>query len=347
MTELGCPDQYTVEARVRGGARVVGRLTDVQNVKWSRVLTGTSEASVVVVPRAAACQELLDRAEGWAYELAVWRGDEMVWCGPLIDKDDSGTDVTLTARDVTAWLPRRLVHDGYDTTLSDDGMDLAVVALRVLVDAFEPDDPDVIRHVSVVEAGVRINDRAVEAETVMADAELGDLVKLGLDWTVVGRRIVVFSNRRPLSRIPALGAAHFTGTLPVRVAGGDVVTRCVVQGGGVRGVAGGVHPVYGLLEKLDMQTAVGDDDDAAHAARAALYTPNMLVAGGDLGLTALAPVSIADLVPGVQCTVAGRGAAVTVATDMLLTKVAVEWTGSGEAVGVTFTEAHDRSGQVE
>jgi hypothetical protein len=339
---LGCASSYTVELRTRGGKRRAARFgRGVQRVEWNRLLTGTSSCDLEIVPRSRACARDLNVATSWAHELCVWRDGQQVWEGPLVDKEDTGSSVILTAKDLTAWLPVRIVHEGYDTTL--DPVELTALARRVLVDAYAPDDPEAVRHIQTVPAGLLVA-RAVASETVMADAELAALVKLGLDWTVVGRRIWLFSAGKPLGQIAPLTGNHFTGNLPVVEAGGAVVTRMVVQGGGVRGEAGGVHPVLGLLERLETQSLVSTVRDAESAARSGLYTPTMMLAGtADLALTPRAPVAVGQLIPGVQAQVSGKGSAVEVAADATLTKVAGLWDASGEKIAVTFVETADRS----
>lgn len=342
MSRLGCARSYVVELRTRGGrAKVAVFGQGVTGVQWSRVLTGVSEAAVTVVPRSRACARDLNRATGWAHELCVWRDGERVWEGPLIDKDDTGNEVVLTARDLSAWWAKRIVHQGYRTM--GDPVDVTRIAEAVLVDAFTPDDPDAIKGIERVPTGI-LTEREVAGESVMADADIADLVQLGMDWTVVGRRTLLFGGRAPLGRIPALSRRHFTGNLPVTEAGAGVTTRVVVQGGGVRAVAGGVHEGLGLLERIVTAGTVGTLRDAAAAALGALHTPSLMLAGdASLALTAAAPVAVGQLVPGVVARVSGRGAAVEVSTDATLSKVAAEWAAGGEKIGVTFVETGDRT----
>lgn len=341
MTALGCPDRYTVELRTRGGGTKIGALPGVTALRWARTLGETSEATIEIAPRGRACSALLDGAMGWAHEVCIWRGSEAVWEGPLIDKADTGTGVTLLARDVSAWLGKRIVHQGYDTT--GLGADLATIGVGMITDAIAPDDPGILEHLWAAPAGV-MAERFVDAETVMADADLAELAALGLDWTVTGRRLLLFSRAEPLYRLVALTGRHFAGPLPIIEAGAGTITRAVLQGGGVRGEAGGVHPVFGLLETLDTQTAVTSDEDAAVAAAHALYTPSLLLAGTDIALLPTAPVSIEELVPGVSTTVSGRGSACQVTgAEVQLTKLAVEWSPTGETVTPTFVELGDRT----
>lgn len=344
MNLLGCPDGYTAELRTRGGRRRVATLGQVTGVTWTRTLSETSWATVTVKPRGRGCSAALDGAIPWGHELALYRDRELVWCGPLMDEPDDGNTVTLSALDLSAWLGKRLVHDGYDTT--GEPADLTTIAWGLLRDALSPDDPGVLQHVDARLTGVTA-ERWVDPETTMADADLAQLVALGLDWTMVGRRMVLFGRAESLGRIAHLYGRHFTGPLPSVRAGAGVVTRAVVQGGGVRGEAGGVHPVLGLLEDLVSSSTVESDEDAATLAAAHLYTPTVLLSGTELRLTARAPVSIHQLVPGVVAAVSGAGAACRVTgTAAQLTKVTVEWSPTGESVSPTFVEFADRTREV-
>lgn len=336
---LGCPNGYTVELRLRGGRAKAGTFTGITALTWERVLNGTSACQVTITPRGKNCARLINGAIPWAHELAVFRDRELVWCGPLIDKDDNGAQVTLSASDVSEWLKHRIVRRGYDTTSAP--ADLSAIAELVVRDGFGPDDPEVLPHLIVHPAGVTA-ERYADPETVMCDSELNDLSGLGLDWTVAGRAIVLFGAREPLGRVAALTGRHFATPLPITEAGSGVATRVVVQGSGVRGEAGGVHPVLGLLETLVSSDTVLTDGDAASAARAALVTPQLLLAGdGSLALAPRAPVTVAELIPGVACTVSGSGSACRTASAVQLTKLAVQWGTSGEAVAPSFVELAD------
>jgi hypothetical protein len=345
VSALGCPEGYTVELRVRGGGRRIAVLDGIATVEWERVLSETSEATITLAPRGRECRSAVAGAIPWAHELAVWREEELVWEGPLWDVSDNGSSVTLTGRDVSQWLTKRLLRAGYDT--EGDPVDVALLAEAMIRAALAPDDPEIGRYLSVTAAGIT-TERFVDEETTTAAADLADLTGLGLDWTTVGRRIALFGRDNPLGRLPALTSEHFTGPLPIAEVGANALTRAVVQGGGVRGEAGGVHPVLGLLEELISDTAVDSDEDAAVAAAAALYTPTRLLAGDvAVPLTPYAPVTIAQLVPGVVSALSGSGAGLAVdGLAAQLTKVAVTYAAEGETVTPTFVEFFDRTGSL-
>lgn len=340
---LGCPESYTVEVMGSGGRDTVARLApaEVVSVRWDRHLSAISGAVAEVQPRSRECARAVAGLIPWAHELRIWRDAEPVWAGPVVDVADSGETVSVTCRDLSGWLPRRIVHEGYDTTKTP--VDVSVVADLMITDAYAPADPGAIRWIRRFDTGITVA-RAVAAETVMADADLSDLVRLGLEWTVVGRRILLFggSSLPPGGvRLNRLAGADFTGPQGVVRTGEPTVTRAVIQGGGVRGAAGGVHPVLGLLERLETQTAITTAWDAEVAAKGALYpAAGVLLAGGDLGLVPFAPVTVAELVPGALCVVSAAGAALVADTEATLTKVSAVWAADGgEKVTVTLTAA--------
>jgi hypothetical protein len=340
---LGCPEGYAVEVMGRGGRDTVARLapSEVVSVRWDRHLSATSGAVVEVRPRSAECAGAVAGLIPWAHEMRIWRDADPVWAGPVTDVADNGEAVTVTCRDLTGWLPRRIVHEGYD--FAKMPMDISTVADVMISDAYAPADPDAIRWIRRFDTGITVA-RAVAPESVMADADLSDLVRLGLEWTVVGRRIMLFGGSAMPphgARLNRLAANDFTGPQGVVRTGEPTVTRAVVQGGGVRGVAGGVDPVLGLHERLDTQTAVTTGWDAEVAANAALYpAAGVLLAGGDLGLVPFAPVTVPELVPGVSCPVSAAGAALVADTVATLTKVSATWgADGGEKVTVTLTAA--------
>lgn len=334
---LGCPGRYTAELRTRDGRRRRALLPGLTHTTWERALGVTSQATLAVTPTSRACAAALAAAVPWSCEVALWRDHEQVWAGPLTDTDDASGTVTLTARDVTCWLDRRIVHDGYDTT--DRPADAVLVAAGMLADAYGPDDPRVIGGIVATAGGPPIA-RTVDPETVYAAADLAELVSLGLGWTVVGRSILLFPAAYGLGHIPPLGPRHFSGDAQrLAIDGSRAVTRAVVQGGGVRAEAGGIDPVFGLLEYLDTQASFTTEEDAALAAAAALARPVAVLDGGGGPLTARAPVTVAQLVPGALCAVTGRGSVLSVTGAMQLTKVAAEWSAAaGETITPTFAE---------
>lgn len=340
---LGCAESYTVEVMGRGGRDTVAGLAppEVVSVRWDRQLAATSAAVAEVRPRSPECARAVAGLIPWAHELRIWRDGEPVWAGPVVDVADSGETVTVTCRDLSGWLPHRIVHDGYDTTKIP--MDISTVADVMITDAYAPADPDAVRWIRRYDTGIMVA-RAVAPESAMADADLADLVRLGLEWTVIGRRMMLFggSSLPPHGiRLARLTPSDFAGAQGVVRTGETTVTRAVVQGAGVRGVAGGVHPVLGLLERLDTQTAITTAWDAEVAANAALYpAPGVLLAGGDLALVPFAPVPVEDLIPGAACVVSATGAALVTDAEATLTKVSGSWSAdAGEKVTVTLTAA--------
>ena len=340
MTQLGYPDEYVVALRTRGGGTRVAMIGDITELTWTRALSATSEATVTIAPRGEGCRDLLNSITPWAHELAIWRDGVPVWEGPVWDADDNGTAVTITARDVTQHLTKRMVHDGYDT--EGETADVAALAARMLRDAYGPDDPDVLRHLWWQRAKATA-ERYVDPDTVTAIADLGELVALGLEWTVLNRRIMLFG-RDPLGQLPALHGEHFAAPLPIAEVGAVVITRAIVEGPGGRGEAGGIHPVLGLLEELVTGVeAIESEEQAAERAKLALYTPALIISGA-VPLTGRAPLSITDLLPGMGVSVSGAGAALRVDdAHMILTKVAVTWGVNGEVVTPSFVEATDRT----
>src|SRR5690625_5581383 len=68
----------------------VADLDDVISGEWERLLDNASQATVEV-GRNGDCCRALDQIVPWRHELVIWRDDEQVWSGPLMDRSEEHT----------------------------------------------------------------------------------------------------------------------------------------------------------------------------------------------------------------------------------------------------------------
>lgn len=378
---LGCATSYTAIIyywdRQSQNLRLYTELTGITEITWERVLDDYSEARVRFRPRkgddcCGKIKMILD-ANGkviqpglwvWAHELAIFRDGELVWQGPLfsIDElvlpDETSDHIQLTARDFIGWLDRRVVHD--DHNWENETRDLAVFAADIVRDAFDPDPIGMLPHLHVTMTG-RTAKRSIRKWEARSGEELRDIARGGLDFTSVGRAIIIKGPTRD-ENIPTivLRAKDFNSGVEIRMVGSEAATVGYAVGGVPTNpnstvpienippnkqrwprTEHGVNPFWGLIENWTQSEGVQDNEFLTWIARQKVLDgnppPRTLSIPADTGLAPHAPVSIHDLVPSTYFTVSISGTCFSLAQYVRLSHVRVTWTAhQPEQIGVTF-----------
>jgi hypothetical protein len=348
---LGC-GVHTAAVHWRGGARKLIDLPSISSGQWDRRVDEISEATVTVEKgrAASACSAELGSITPFAHELTVYRDAEPVWQGPISKVTETRTTVTVDARDVLYYLDARVNSETYSFT-GAAAMDLSLIAGWLIRNGLHRDDPNVEQWLQITESGI-IGERAAYAQSVVILDELAELGRNGLDFTTVGRRIIVAPELGPLVPVRArLTDADFLGDLEVEVSGDDAGTRWIVEGAAtetdtgesgepLRGVAGGVDPFLGLVERIAREDSILDQSSAAVSAqrRVAVSNPAPVYLRVPQGaqLAPAAPVSVQQLVAGIGVNVAVEDMLRRVRSTQRLIRVTAGWSEAGEAIGVTL-----------
>lgn len=338
-TTLGAPKQVSAVIHTKGRARQVAAPYVLAAAAWERVLDGTSTARCTIPVAGNKCTELAD-VEPWSHELALYRDEDLVWEGPISRITDSRANRTIVieARDVTAWLDRRICK-GYDQT--GQPVELTVTAKRMVDAVLAIDDPGIRPYITLKPTTILV-ERVVEPNSIYALADLKALAQLGLNFTAVGRRLILFGVATPLATLRRLADRHFTGDLPLVIT--DAVrTAASMVGDGVVGRFGAPSPRYGLLEELTRADGVLEQYQLDRAARGRVNgRPPVLIDGSSAGaLTKMAPVRLGDLVPGAQGEVTVAGNCRRVLRPMRLEQLKVEWQPGKEAVTPVFVPINE------
>lgn len=345
---LGCGEGRALVTD-RCGERSIVELEGITDLRWQRIIDDSSEAQVTVAiggdANTACCQALGD-IRSWAHALQVLREDELVWEGPIVDIDYRYDQVTITARDVTAWLDVRTTHNPIDYT-ADSGtgpVDLSVIAQAIISSALSPDDPCILPYLTIVPTGV-LGEKELDPDEEIAGDVLRELARAGLDYTAIGRRILIGPDINGI--FTASGQAfvhlvdeHFTAFPRILEAGTEAATRWIVKGDGdVKASAGGTDPYYGLIEQIATEDQIEHPLLAFVAARSRLESSNPPPVYADLtggsGLVPEAPVCINDLIPGRLVDLTTRRLCRELTQSMRLVGVNVRYPGGGtEAVNI-------------
>lgn len=324
-------DSYRVIIRDRTGPEIVE--LDFTRLQWDRRLDDISQAEVSILPGADCCGKL-GGIYPWRHELAISRDGDEVWAGPVRVVADCVSGIVVQASDVLGWLEKRVIHNDHDWTALP-GVGAVQAAEELTIDGFTPDDPDVLKYLFTVGTGV-VGGRSYLANSKYVIDALKDLAKGSLDFTTIGRRIILMPSGHELGRTTLVTCEHFQGDVCTSVDGDAAATRAVVTGLGVTGTAGGVDPYFGLLEILVDDQRIGRqstaDDQAAGLLEGRNPPPNLVQPPQGSGLAPDTPVCLSDLVPGVTVPVSVNCTCRTALQDMRLSSLTVNVTEAGETI---------------
>ena len=335
-------DDYRATIADRDGQTVME--LDFVRLDWQRVLDAVSVAHVVVPPNC--CGKLKD-VWPWRHELHISRAGEQVWEGPIMVQANCRSGIVIEARDVLQWGQRRVIHNDHcwDPACLGNPIGSVQAAEALIRDGYAPDDPRVLPHLTVVAGAIGVvSGRVYKANSKYVLTALHDLAKGSLDFTVVGRRIILMEEGQSIGRTSLLTCEHFGGDICTTTDGYATATRAVVTGDkdtGVMGSFGGVDPYFGLIEVLQEDEQITSSATATDQARGIVNGANppplLVQPPEDNGMSPEAPVCMKDLVPGVTVPVAMACTCRTAGQDMRLSKLNVKVDATGETVAPLLT----------
>lgn len=337
---LGCAGEYRAGIHLKGGRRLWSQCEPLLTAVWGRVLDDVSEAAVSVAKgdlSALCCGRIAD-TRPWGHELTVYRDDRLVWQGPVRKVVENRTSFTIYGRDVFSWLDRRVNTEPYTYT----DQDMSRIATQLITSVVPAGDPTgIAEYLRVADCGV-IGSRAAPALSVYVGAEVRELAAAGIDFTTLGRAIVIsgeLANAAP--RAVLLAGKDIIGEYEIERTG-DEVTWAGVIGEGVAGFYGGTDDFLGRVDVL-VKANGAIDAGAASAQAKALVTQRrapvtVLRLPDDSWLSPAAPITIEELLCGNRidvvtgddmCMLPNRHA-------MRIIRVSGTWTAGGERIGVSL-----------
>jgi hypothetical protein len=345
----------------RGGENKIRQLTPPVQVTWQRVRDDISSGSVTLA--SPECLESVSDIEPGRHELVIFRGSERVWEGPVtLVRWERGV-VTVEAKDVMFYTNRLISRQGLDNAYPN--IDTTVNrALQLLTDELprlEALDPpvNVLEYVYTIhhDDDARTSKKTIPYQMTVFE-DIDDLAaKSGIDYTVVGRRIVIHDTHVPLSRTAMMTEADVDGDVVVTAYGNELATYAAVTGGeGMFGTAvasdevdpvTGEHPYYGIWEILD--DAYDEEGDASAPTQSELEsqakrnlsgripTPVTVRVPDGSSLAATSAIQIRDLVPGVQVPLVATLSGRKFSQLQKLDKLEVTESPEGEQIKVTLS----------
>lgn len=341
---LGCSDRLEVYVLDRSSQRQVDVIPFTQ-VTWERVLDATSTASVTIGGAngraGSSCCSLLADVHCWANEIAIHRNGSRIWAGPITDIKFDDDAATILAEDVSAWLGERRVHQNHTFRKTE----LTVIYKAIIDDAMSVDNVPGVQ-VRRSRTGLHGTRKIRTDQYRMADKELAELARDGIDWTTIDRTIYVGGANASYLPPPATIRDEHIASPPTVNEQGVVVTNFTVIGGGneddkatVWGTAKQssrrIKRIYGIHEQVITEDRVKDAESATTAAQAridAFEIPPVTFSGGQLSPDS--PFPIEELVPGRAFSARLLDGCRVVTGDYFLTKVSGSHSATEDSVTI-------------
>lgn len=231
---------YRVFAYDQGGERYKGELTPLAALRWNRVRDDISSATLTTSGFGEDCCALLGSLRTWAHEIVVFRDGIRVWEGPITRIAFHRGEVEIEARDPMVYVYRRIMRQGYNDNYRISGgvrghdhefvfvpgssARLCACGAReygtrtvvdrsalIIANALAPWDPNVLPWLTRFDFEDDAREaRAVQDWSKTAWEEVDNLAATGgLDYTTVGRRIILHDTHRPIGLLGEMREGDF------------------------------------------------------------------------------------------------------------------------------------------
>lgn len=384
MVDEACVSKHTAMIHDRGGVHRQYQLIDLAQVEWARKRNGKTSGVITLSGRSCRRQaDVLSAIEARRFELVLFRGQERVWEGPIKEIAWYSDSAVITAFDVKDYLDGTMLSRDWP---GPDGGGTSVMTTRIeqILD-WELHQPYTMRvgtggaaHDVVVPrwegitppanvwpfVDIRAGTVTTRSDTVAFQMTVGEhlqnLSESGVDYTTVGRSLIVWDAAVPLGRTRTLTESDFYGDLEVYEAGSEfsaishispqerkeneegVIPPPIV------GSAGAPDDYYGVWTRLvTSESESGSDDPTQDALNSQAQrgqlgrnpVPLELRVPQGASLRLSHDLGINDLVPGVEMPVLARLNLKQVSQLQVLTGVKVTEDGEGETIKVDLTSA--------
>ncbi|MGW5147523.1 hypothetical protein [Rhodococcus koreensis] len=270
---------------------------DTTDVKWSRALSNVS--SCQLDGNTSGAEDIIKRVRPWVHWATVYRGDDYVWTGQVTQVSVRPRAWTIVVKDLATlmWRTRVPITQIWRDT---DPCEIATELWDAMIRFHELSVPDARRLSSTVAYTF-----SVDRDRRMLHQAMDDVVKLGVEWTVIGGMALF----QPALRTPGLDLAHvelsdrdFEEELEVLHDGTRFFNDTRFQGKNYGATA--VKEVAGLhMQNLvSMDNLQGEDNITRAAQQSVAKTGkprSAIIVPPGATLTPGAPVQMAELVPGV------------------------------------------------
>lgn len=254
---LNC-ETHTAYIYDRGGATRLFQINPLTSVLWERLRDDISHAVVTIVNPGPECQRQMLAVHPNRMELVVFRGEDRVWEGPISHMAYYRDRIEIQAKDVMYYPYRTIMRSAYSNAYPNiqTTIQRAINILGGELGRKEALDPP-INVLPFLTAYTTANDAETSKSTVPYESTVFDDIdgmawRSGLDYTVLGRRILLFDTHTVWYTTPTVTEADFLSEIVVTQYGMEGATHSAVTSStGVIGTAGADDPFYGEWEILD------------------------------------------------------------------------------------------------
>lgn len=212
---LGC-GTYRVFVYDRGGMTRRGEITPLESLQWDRRRDDISQADLRTNGFGADCAALLRTVHCWMHEIVIFRDGVRVWEGPITRITETVDGVEIAAHDPMVYVYRRILRQGYNDAFPRL-QTVVFRSTRIIQDALAYDDPNVLGYLTPISnTGDARESRVVSPWSKSAWEEVDDLAaNAGLDYTTVGRRIILWDVHQEIGRLPEMRNGDFSDPVVV------------------------------------------------------------------------------------------------------------------------------------
>jgi hypothetical protein len=343
----------------RGGKERIDEIIHVSKLIWTRIRDDISTATVIIQLDAAGIQNaLLAQLEPGRLEIVVFRGDERVWEGPITRVKWGSSAIEVYARDIMHYADRTIMRAGYSSAYprKESVIQRAARVARAELARKEAINPpiNVVPFITTVDFPT---DAGTSRVTLPYEMQLYEHIddmaaKGGMDYTVLGRALLLWDTSRSLGQTPKMGAGDFIGEIELNSYGMELATYSAsTDGKGNHGAAGnGNDPYYGEVEILftayDEETDDGPVPSVEELRSQAQRnqsgrnpTPVMLRIPDNSAIDMTGAWEMEHLVPGIYVPLEIEHSVRTFSQMQKLSKVTVTEDPSGETIQIVLAPA--------
>jgi hypothetical protein len=350
--------EYTVMAADRGGVTRLGQLTGLSSLRFNRVRDGTSECSMVLTGPDEECCGLLADLRTARNEVVVYRNGARVWEGPITRLGYRPGVVEVDARDISWYVSRRILEREVDQVGRpvEAGALLYDLLLAHYPRAGDPWGFNVGPWVTRVLG----EDEARTAARIKAYSRtLFDVLDQyahsgGIDYTVTGRRLVLWDTQTQVSVLPTITSDMIDGTVNVTEYGQELRTRSYVTTSedtySSAIAAQQWMDYYGPIDFVDTNVDEGGgsptppdapamEEIATRLLNVGHPAPTRVWIGEDSRLDPCYPVEFSQLQAGAFVVLESVETCRRVSQWQKVQEVSVVWTPAGESVSISLVRA--------
>lgn len=352
---LNC-EVHTAYVYDRGGTQRLFQITPLTSVQWERLRDDISQATVNIVNPGQDCQKQMLTVHPNRMELVIFRGKDRVWEGPISRMAWHQDRIEIEAKDVMHYAYRTIMRAAYSNAYPNiqTTIQRSINILGGELARKEALTPP-INVLPYLTAYTTLNDSKTSKKTIPYESTVYEDIdamawRAGLDYTVVGRRILLFDTHTVFYTTPAVTEADFLSEIVVTQYGMEGATHAaVVSSKGVVGTAGANDPFYGEWEILDSAYNEDGTDDPTKAALDSQATRNLdgrnpvplhvrVPDGSELNPNGT--LTMQDLVPGARIPLRATLLTLKVSQMQKLNRLVVTESGAdGEKIAVTLFPA--------